>query len=186
MLGTVAAPDVGQSLLDAHVLPVGAGGHVAVDQRVSEIARGGLELAGQVVGQAPLLGFDEGAGMVGDQAAHQVVGVLHVTQVAGAVEGMEAGFFHGRRVADVVQQRGGGQQVGVAAEDRGEGAGGGGDALDVCPAAGQGLGEEGAGDVFRPVAVGHAAEGNRAVPDVHGRGRAISGRLREVPARKRP
>ena len=158
----------------AHVLPVGPGGHVAVDQRVAQIARGRLELAGQVASQPPLLGFDEGAGVVSDQAAQHVVGVLHVTQIAGAVEGMEAGFFHARRVADVVQQRGGGQQVGVVAGDRDEGAGGSSDALDVCPAAGQGFGEEGAGDVFRPVDVGHAAERNRTVPDVHGRGRAIS------------
>ena len=51
-LGAVAGADVGQALLDGHVLAVRAGGHVAVDQRVGQIARAGFELAGQLVGQA--------------------------------------------------------------------------------------------------------------------------------------
>ena len=110
-----------------------------------------LELAGQLVGQAALVGFDEGAGVVGDQAAEHVAGLRDVAQVAGAVERVEAGVVQGGGVADVVQQRGGGQQVRVRAEDRGEGAGLGGDALGVCPAAGQRFVQERAGGVFGPV-----------------------------------
>ena len=37
MLRAVAGADVGQALLDGHVLAVRAGGHVAVDQRVGQI-----------------------------------------------------------------------------------------------------------------------------------------------------
>jgi hypothetical protein len=71
--------------------------------------------------------------------------VLDVAQVAGAVQAVQAGVGEFGEVADVVQPGGGLDQVGVGAEGRLEGAGPGGDALDVGPAAGQGVGEEGAG-----------------------------------------
>ena len=106
---------------------------------------------GQLGGQAAFVGFDEGTGVVGDQAAEHVAGLRGVVEVAGAVERVEAGVVQVGGVADVVQERRGGQQVRVRAEDRGEGAGLGGDALGMGPAAGQRFVQERAGGVFGPV-----------------------------------
>ena len=53
--------------------------------------RRGLELQGQDIGEPALPGFDDGAGVVGDQPAQRGVGVLGVAQVAGAVELVQAG-----------------------------------------------------------------------------------------------
>src|SRR6185437_17055202 len=88
--------------------------------------------------------------MVRDQAAQQGFGVPDVAEVAGAVQAVQAGGGEFGEVADIVQPGGGLDQVGVGAEGRLEGAGPGGDALDVGPAAGQGIGEEGAGEAFGP------------------------------------
>ena len=76
---------------------------------------------------------------MGDQPAEHGVGVLGVAQVPGAVELVQARDGEIGCVADVVQPRGGFQQVGVRAENGREAACPGGDALDVRPAAGQGL-----------------------------------------------
>ena len=54
---------------------------------------------------------------MGDQPAQQGVGVLGVAQVTGAVEWVEARRGEAGRVADVVQPRGGFQQIGVSAEN---------------------------------------------------------------------
>ena len=58
--------------------------------------RGGLQggggapgialVAAQEVGQAAFFGLDDGAGVVGDEPAQHRIGVLLVTQVAGAVQ----------------------------------------------------------------------------------------------------
>ena len=53
-------------------------------------------------------------------------------------------------VADIVQPRRGLQQISIRAENRREAAGPGGDALDVGPAAGKFVGEQGAGEVLGP------------------------------------
>ena len=124
-----------------------------MSQKVSASASGLRrrgELAGQDVGQAAFFGFDDGAGVVRDQAAQHRVGVLDVAEVAGAVQAVQAGVGEFGEVADVVQPGGGLEQVGVGAEGTAEGAGPGGDALDVGPAAGKGVGEEGAGEAFGP------------------------------------
>ena len=63
------------------------------------------------------MGFDEGAGVVGDQPAQRGVGVVGVAQVAGAVEWVEAGRGQAGRVADVVQPPGGFQEIGVSAKN---------------------------------------------------------------------
>ena len=129
------------------------------------------ELAGQDVGQAAFFGFDDGAGVVRDQAAQQGFGVLDVAEVAGAVQAVQAGGGEFGEVADVVQPRGGLEEVGVGAEGRLEGAGPGGDALDVGPAAGKGVGEEGAGEAFGPGCDGlHEVHASQPGRDVHGRG----------------
>jgi hypothetical protein len=53
-------------------------------------------------------------------------------------------------VADVVQPRRGFQEIGVRAENGCQAACPGGDALDVGPAAGQGLLQDGLGEMFGP------------------------------------
>jgi hypothetical protein len=75
--------------------------------------------------------------VMGDQPAQQGVSVLGVAEVPGAVEGVQAGHVQVWCVADVVQPRGGFQQVRVRAENSRQGMCLGGDALDVCPAAGR-------------------------------------------------
>ena len=132
------------------MLAVGAGGHVTEGQRVGQrLGRRG-ELAGQDAGQAAFFGFDDGAGVVRDQAAQHGFGVLDVAEVAGAVQAVQAGGGEFGEVADVVQPRGGLEQPGVRADGEREAAGPGGDTLDVGPAAGKSVGEEGAGEVLRP------------------------------------
>jgi hypothetical protein len=76
--------------------------------------------------------------VVGDQPAQHGIGVLGVAQVLGAIELMQTGGGEAGGVADVVQPRGGFQETGVRAENRCQAACPGGDALDVCPAAGRG------------------------------------------------
>jgi len=63
--------------------------------------------------------------------------VLGVAQVPGAIELMQAGGSEAGGVADVVQPRGGFQQIGVRAERRSQAACPGGDALDVRPGSGR-------------------------------------------------
>ena len=150
MAGAVAVVDLGQAVVHVDVLAVGAGGHVTEGQRVGQRPRRRGELAVQDVGEAALLGLDDGAGVVRDQAAQQGFGVLDVAQVAGAVQAVQAGVGEFGEVADVVQPRGGLDQIGVGVEGRVEGAGPGGDALDVGPAAGKRAGQEGAGEVLGP------------------------------------
>ena len=85
-----------------------------------------------------------------DQPAEHGIGVLGVAQVPGAVELVQAGGGEAGGVADVVQPRGGFEQIGVRAENRCQAACPGGDALDVRPAAGQGFAEECPGELFAP------------------------------------
>ena len=109
-----------------------------------------LELEAQDVGESAFVGFDDGAGVMGDQPAQHGVGVLGVAQVTGAVECVQARHGQAGRVADVVQPRGGFQEIGVRAENRCQAACPRGDALDVRPAAGEGLLEECLGEMFGP------------------------------------
>ena len=78
------------------------------------------------------------------------VGVLGVAQVPGAVQGMQARHGQAGRVADVVQPRGGFQEIGISAENRGQAACACGNALDVRPAAGEEFLQECLGEVFGP------------------------------------
>ena len=66
---------------------------------------------------------------------------LGVAQVPGTVELVHSGGGEAGSVADVVQPRGGFQQIGVRAENGCQAACPVGDALDVRPAAGQGIPE---------------------------------------------
>jgi hypothetical protein len=63
---------------------------------------------------------------------------------------MQAGHSEVGRVADVVQPCGGLQEIGVRAEDGGQVACPRGDALDVRPAAGEGLLQECLRELFGP------------------------------------
>jgi len=97
--------------------------------------------------------------------------VLDVAEVAGAVQAVQASGGEFGEVADVVQPRGGLKELGVGAEGRLEGVGAGGDALDVGPAAGQGVSEEGAGEAFGPGCEDlHRVHASQRGRDVHGRG----------------
>ena len=107
--------DLGESPFDWHRFAVRAGGHVAEGQRAAKKVRWGLELAAQDVGESAFLGFDDGAGVMCDQPAQHGVGVLGIAQVTGAVQGVQARHGDVGRVADVMQPRGGFQQVGVSA-----------------------------------------------------------------------
>jgi hypothetical protein len=69
---------------------------------------------------------------------------------AASIEGLQARDGQAGRVADVVQPGGGFEQIGVIAKDRCQAACPGGDALDVCPAAGEGLLEEFPGELSGP------------------------------------
>ncbi len=80
-----------------------------MSQKVNASARAGRrgELAGQGVREAAFFGLDDGAGVVGDQAAQDGFGVLDVAEIQGAVQAVQAGGGKFGQVADVVQPRGG-------------------------------------------------------------------------------
>jgi hypothetical protein len=95
--------------------------------------------------------------------------VLDIPKVAGAVELMQASMGQLGQVTDVMQPCGGFQQVGVRAEGSCDTASLGGDALNVCPAAGEGGLQEFAGQVSGPGGGCLHRSQARSVPgDVHG------------------
>ena len=133
---------LGEPLFDRHELAVWAGGHVDAGQHTGKRVRRRLELSVQDVGESAFVGFDDGAGVMGDQSAQQGIGAPGVAQVPGAIELVQAREGKGGGVADVMQPGGGFQQVGVRAEDGRQGACPCGDALGVRPAAGKRLLQE--------------------------------------------
>ena len=146
----VAVMDLGEPPFDRHGLAVRAGGHVVARQHAGQDVRCRVELVAQDVGESTFAGFDDGAGVVGDQPAQHGIGVLGVAQVPGAIELVQAGGGEAGGAADVVKPRSGFQQIGVRAENRRQAACPGGDALDVRPAARQGFAEECPGQLFAP------------------------------------
>ena len=72
----------------------------------------------RISAESAFAGFDDGAGVVGDQPAQHGVAVLGVAKVPGAVELVQARDGEIGCVADVVQPCGGFQQLGVCAQDR--------------------------------------------------------------------
>jgi hypothetical protein len=66
-----------------------------------------LELAAHDIGESTLVGFDDGAGVMGGQPARHGVGVLGVAQVPDAVECVQACGDQAGCVADIVQPGGG-------------------------------------------------------------------------------
>ena len=69
----VAAVYLGEPLLDRHGLAVRAGGHVAASQHAGQDVRRRIELGAQDIGESAFAGFDDGAGVVGDQPATQMI-----------------------------------------------------------------------------------------------------------------
>jgi len=146
----VAVVYLGEPSSDRHGLAVRPGGHVAEGQDAGQHGRRRLELGTQHVGKSAFTGFDDGAGVMADQPSQHGVGVPGVAQVPGAVQGVQASGGKAGGVADVVQPRGGFQQVGVSAEDCCQAACARGDALDVRPAAGNGFLKERRGEMSGP------------------------------------
>ena len=87
---------------------------------------------------------------MGDQPAQQGVGVLGVAQVTSAVEWVEARDGKAGRVADVVQPRGGFQQISVRAENSRQAACPRGNSLDVRPPAVEAVMEKRMSEMFSP------------------------------------
>ena len=108
---------LGEPPVDRREFAVRAGGHVAVGQHAGKRIRGRLELQAQDVGESAFFGFDDGAGVVGDQSAQHGVGVPGIAQVTGAVQCVQARHGQAERVADVVQPGSGFHEVSVRAED---------------------------------------------------------------------
>jgi hypothetical protein len=74
--------------VDRNEFAIRAGCHVAVGQHGGKDVRGRLELQAQNAGKSAFAGFDDGAGVMGDQPAQHGAGVLGVAQVTGAVQGI--------------------------------------------------------------------------------------------------
>jgi hypothetical protein len=98
--GAVAIMYLGEPPLDRHGPAVGAGGHVAASQYAGQYVRRRVELGTQDVGESAFVGFDDGAGVVGDQPAQRGIGVLGAAEVPGAIELMQAGGGEAGGVAD--------------------------------------------------------------------------------------
>jgi hypothetical protein len=64
---------LGEPLFDRHELTVRAGGHVAVGQHAGQRMRRRLELVAQDVSKSAFAGFDDGARVMGDQPAQQLI-----------------------------------------------------------------------------------------------------------------
>ena len=86
----VAVLYLGEPLFDRHEFAVRADGHVTASQNAGQRVWRGIELQAQDVGKSAFAGFDDGAGVMGDQPAQHGVGVLGVAQVTGAVQGVQA------------------------------------------------------------------------------------------------
>ena len=142
--------DLGELPFGRYEFAVRAGGHVAEGQHAGKRVRRRRELVAQNVGKSAFAGFDDGAGVVGDQLAQHGVGVLGVAQVPGAVECVQTGGGEAGGVADVVQPRGGFQQISVRAENSRQAACPRGNSLDVRPPAGEALMEKRMSEMFSP------------------------------------
>src|SRR5215472_17175431 len=111
MTGAVARSYLGEAIMDREGIAVRARGYVAVGKRVGQCARGSGELLEQRSAQTAFLGLDDGAGVMRDETAQHRVGVLDIAEVAGSVERVEAGVDQVGGVADIMEPRGGFEQV---------------------------------------------------------------------------
>lgn len=150
-----------QPRFDADRFTIGTRGHVAVEEGIGHEPVHRRKLARQFVTHAPFARLDDGAGVVSDEPAQRVVGVLDVAEVTGAVQRMEPGCPELRRVADVMQPRGSDQGVCVVPDDVRNGLGLLADPLCVRPPARERLGKQPAGEVSRPGDKFHPSETSR-------------------------
>jgi hypothetical protein len=171
---TIALPDIRQPVADLQVLAVRASRHIAVDQRLSHVAGRRPELAHQVSRKPAFLRFDQCAGVMRNQPAQQRFGACDVAEVPGTVERMEPGAVKIRRVADVVQPRGGFHEFGVPRKKIPQRPGRRGHALRVRPAARERVFQEFAGRILSPRGEIHELDGSPAGP---GRSRTYAGRV---------
>jgi hypothetical protein len=95
--------DLRQAVADSHRQPVRAGRHVAVDERLGQIAWRRSELTNQFSGKAAFFCLRQSAGVMRNHSAQQRFGIFDVAEVPGAVQGMESGIVQVRQVSDVVQ-----------------------------------------------------------------------------------
>ena len=72
--------DLGESPINRDELAVRASCHVAEGQRAGKHVRYRLELEAQNAGKSAFIGFDDGVGVVGDEAAQHGVGVLDIAR----------------------------------------------------------------------------------------------------------
>jgi hypothetical protein len=150
MFRPVAVEYFGQAPVNVRWLAVWGGGHVAEGERVGERLGRGFELAAEDVGEVSLLSLDDGAGVMGDQAAQHRGRVLDIAEVAGSVQGVQACLGKLGKVADVVQPRGCLEEFSIGGGRWSEAACPGGHALDMGPAPRKGVLQEVAGEVFGP------------------------------------
>ena len=145
----VAVLYLGEPLFDRHEFAVRGGGHVTASQNAGQRVRRGIELQAQDVGKSAFAGFDDGAGVMGDQPAQHGVGVLGVAQVPGAVERVQPCQGQGGRVTDVVQppaacrRSASGPRTGARLQPALR-------RLGRAPSGGQGLPQERLGEIFGP------------------------------------
>ena len=102
------------------------------------------------IGESVFAGLDDGARLVCDQPARHGIGVLGVAQVPCAIELVQAGGGEAGGVADVVQPRGGFQQISVRAENSRQAVCPRGNSLDVRPPAGEALMEKRLSEMSSP------------------------------------
>ena len=115
---SVPIVNLGKTPVHLYALTVRTRRHVAEREGTGQRLRRRLELTAQHFGQSALLGFDHGAGVMGDELAQDRLGVLDVAQVASAVELVHVGTGKLGEVPDVVQPGRGLQKAGVPAEGR--------------------------------------------------------------------
>ena len=84
--GAVAVVYLGEPLLDRHELAVRAGGHVAASQNAGQHVWCRVKFVAQDIGESAFAGFDDGAGMMGDQPTQYGIGVLRVAKIPGGSE----------------------------------------------------------------------------------------------------
>ncbi len=97
--------DLAQPFLNPNATSIRIGRHVAVRQSVQQLRIGECKLVRQVR-DTTFVGLDQRPGVMRDQATDHVIHRQHVPQVPRAIQRMESGRSHHRRVPDVVQPRG--------------------------------------------------------------------------------
>ena len=114
--GPVSATNLRQTLADSHWLTVGASRHVAVDERIRQLAWWWPELADQLSREAALLGFCQRTRVMRNHPAQQRLGVFGVAEMPGAIQRVESGVMQIGRISDVVQPSRRLNQVGIFSE----------------------------------------------------------------------